>query len=224
VLSYADIGRFSNSSSTVRCDRPHTGYTFAVAQLPKDIAFEGVDIGNDAVQDAAAGLCRTAFASYVGGSAATHRLSRLSSTYFLPGQTDFDLGARWVRCDAIALQSERVLADLPGRLEGFNDSDAALADYGLCARGEPGTRDGVLVMCNQKHTFRALTALRLGAEDAAYPGDNVVADGGQQRCDDFISRTLGLGGGYSYTWTYPSRDDWANGQRFGFCWMKSSAD
>jgi len=79
------------------------------------------------------------------------------------------------------------------------------------------------VMCNQDHDYRALTALRLGADDADYPGQQAVGADGQQRCDDYISETLGLGGGYTYAWTYPSLDDWDAGQRFGFCWNKTGS-
>ena len=222
-LTYGAIGHYSDDTKPTRCSRPHTAYTFAVEQLPKDVAFDGVDIGNDSVQEEASLLCRKEFPAYLGGDASTRALSRLSVTYFLPSQQQFDLGARWVRCDVIAVQSSKVLADLPDPVKGFNDSDNALADYGLCSQGEPGTSDSTLVMCNQEHTYRALAALRLGSDKDTYPGDSVVRDEGQQRCDDYISQTLGLGGGYSYTWTYPSSDDWANGQRFGYCWNKQSS-
>ncbi len=222
ALTFGAIGRYSSASPATSCQRPHTALTFAVVKLPKDIAFNGVDIGNDAVQEKASLLCRAEFADYIGGSAATRALSRLSVTYFLPTQPDFDAGSRWVRCDVIALQSARVLADLPDTVKGFNATDAALDDYGVCSRGEPGAADALLLMCNQDHTYRALSALRLGSDSAAYPGQQVVGTEGQQRCDTYISDALGLGGGYTYAWTYPSADDWSNGQRFGFCWNQTT--
>ncbi len=221
-LTFGAIGRYSNQSPTVDCGTSHTALTFAVEQLPQDVAFDGVDIGNDAVQEKASLLCRAAFAKYIGGSAATRALSRLSVTYFVPTQQDFDAGSRWVRCDMIALESARILGALPKTVEGFNDTDAALDDYGVCSRGEPGTTDALLVMCNQEHDYRALTALRLGSDDADYPGEKAVGEDGQSRCDDYISNTLGLGGGYTYAWTYPSLDDWDAGQRFGFCWNRTT--
>ena len=112
-LSFGAIGRYSNQTATVDCGKPHTALTFAVEQLPEDVAFDGVDVGNDAVQEKASLQCRAAFAKYIGGSAATRALSRLSVTYFVPTQQDFDAGSRWVRCDVIALQSARILASLP---------------------------------------------------------------------------------------------------------------
>jgi len=221
-LTFGEIGRYSNAATTVPCTKPHTSYTFAVKALPSDVAFKGVDIGNDSVQEQASLQCRSAFASYVGGSAAVRALSRLSVTYFLPGQPDFEKGARWVRCDVIGLQSSHVLAELPLQLRGFNSTDTALDDFGLCSQGDPGTTGAMLVMCNQDHTYRALDALRLGATGGAYPGESVAMSEGQKRCDKLVSDTLGVSGGYTYAWTYPSADDWANGQRFGFCWNKTA--
>jgi len=124
---------------------------------------------------------------------------------------------------AEGIRLARILASLPETVKGFNDTDEALDDFGVCSRGEPGTSGALLVMCNQDHDYRALTALRLGADDADYPGQQAVGADGQQRCDDYISETLGLGGGYTYAWTYPSLDDWDAGQRFGFCWNKTGS-
>ena len=81
-LTFGDINRYSNSTEPSSCSQPHTSYTFAVATLPKDVAFSGVDIGNDAVQEAASLECRSRFAPFIGGSTATRTLSRLSVTYF----------------------------------------------------------------------------------------------------------------------------------------------
>ncbi len=77
-----------------------------------------------------------------------------------------------------------------------------------------------LVMCNQPHTYRAVGALRLGAGDDAYPGDERVSVRGKQRCEDLIVDLLGTDGGFTYSWTYPTAMDWQAGQRFGFCWHK----
>lgn len=221
-LTFGAMGRYTNDGATTSCESSHTSLTFAVKDLPKDVAFDGVDIGNDAVQEKASLLCRADFARYVGGSAETRALSRLSVTYFLPTQQDFDAGSRWVRCDVIALQSPQVLAPLPNPVKDFNTTGTALDDYGVCSRGEPGSSGTLLVMCDQDHTYRALTALRLGSDSAGYPGEEVVGTDGQKRCDNFISDALGLGGGYTYAWTYPSMDDWRNGQRFGFCWNETT--
>ncbi len=107
-LTFVDIGRYSNTTPTTPCGKPHTAQTFDVATLPNKIAFEGVQIKNDAIQQRAAKTCRTAFVRYIGGDSATRARVRLTVTYFLPNQAGFDAGARWVRCEIVALKAERL--------------------------------------------------------------------------------------------------------------------
>ncbi len=222
-LNFGDINRYSNTTEPRSCERPHTAYTFAVTRLPDDVAFEGVAIKNDAVQEAAASSCRAEFTPYVGGDAATRARVRLTATYFLPDQASFDRGANWVRCDIIALQAEKILAELPPKLEGALDDKEIVSDYGLCSGGEPGTAESVMVTCNQPHAFRAIAALRLGATEEPYPGEGVTKDDGQQRCEDLVKSQVEEGGGYTFSWTYPTPADWQAGQRFGYCWNKTTA-
>ena len=221
-LGFPDINRYSNETDTVPCDQPHTAFTFAVAQLPDDVAFDGVDIKNDAVQEAAADQCRQRFASYVGGDAGTRALVRLTMTYFLPSQAEFDRGAHWVRCDVVALQAEQILAELPSTLAGALDRPAVVQDYSLCSVAEPGTAGSVMVTCNQEHEYRAISALRLGADSDDYPGEDVTRTEGRNRCEALIQEGVDAEGGYTFSWTYPTPRDWNAGQRFGYCWQKTS--
>ncbi|MGI8993898.1 MAG: septum formation family protein [Nocardioidaceae bacterium] len=221
-LNFGDINRYSNTTATTPCQRPHTAYTFAATTLPKDIAFEGVAIKNDAVQQAAADSCRAKFTPYVGGDAATRALVRLTVTYFLPDQRSFDAGAHWVRCDIIALQAEKILAELPSKLRGALDNQGIVDDFALCSGGEPGTAASVMVTCNQPHAYRAVAALRLGGTEEAYPGEAVTLDDGRRRCEDLIKADVGADGGYTFSWTYPTAADWQAGQRFGYCWNKTT--
>lgn len=221
-LGYAEVSLFSDETRTTPCAKKHTAYTFAVKKLPRDIAFTGVAIENDAVQNFAGESCRTAFARFIGGDAAERALSRLTVTYFVPNQRHFDLGARWVRCDVVALQSANVLADLPRRLRSILDVHSALERFGVCSTAEPGSAGFRLVMCSQDHAYRALAALRLGGSHAPYPGEPVARGDGRQRCEDLVDDALGPGGGYTFGWTYPSAADWRAGQRFGYCWHKTT--
>jgi len=220
-LVFFDIGLFSNEGKKVSCRDRHTAYTFAVETLPDKIAFEGVDIENKAVQSGAAASCSTAFAKFIGGDASTRALARLTVTYFLPKQQDFDLGAHWVRCDAVALRTAQTLASLPLKLEGVLDDDSALEELGVCSTDEPGVGGSALVMCTETHTFRALAAVRLGDSDAPYPGADSAEKMGQQ-CEALVGDAVGVEGDFTYGWTYPSAADWADGQRFGYCWNQTA--
>ncbi|MGI8700905.1 MAG: septum formation family protein [Nocardioidaceae bacterium] len=220
-LTYSAISHYSNADPTVPCKSPHTAYTFAVRRLPPQVDVTGVSIGNKSVQSAASQGCRDAYSRFIGGDPATRALARLSVTYFLPAQVEFDRGAHWVRCDVVALATARSLADLPDGLSGFLDSPTALQRYGVCSAGPPGEPSSVLLICTEQHTYRALTALRLGTDSARYPGEGVVRTNGQQRCSAYIAARLGPAGGYTFGWTYPTAADWALGQRFGYCWQKT---
>jgi hypothetical protein len=221
-LSYAEISLYSNESKTLPCSKPHTALTFAVEQLPDDIAFEGVKIENDAVQGAAADACQQAYVAYIGGDTASRALTRLTVTYFVPKQPGFDAGAHWVRCDIVALESDSALADLPRKLEGFLDGGDP-GDYDVCSRGDPARNDSALVMCAQDHTYRAVAAIRLGETKAPYPGEQAARGRGQQDCKPLIGDLLGVSGGFTYSWTYPSASDWSAGQRFGYCWNETAS-
>jgi Septum formation len=219
-LSYADISLYSNDAKPADCSKSHTAFTFAVEQLPDDIAFDGVKIENDAVQSAAAKSCQDAYVGYIGGGTSDRALTRLTVTYFVPNQAGFDAGAHWVRCDIVALQSDNSLSELPKKLEGFLDDDKS-ADYDVCSRGDPSDAASNLVMCTQDHTYRAVTAIRLGDSNAAYPGEQTTLTEGKQQCKETIADLLGVSGGFTFSWTYPSASDWSAGQRFGYCWNES---
>lgn len=220
-LDYSDINRYSNDTEPVKCSKDHTAYTYDVVELPPSVAVEGVEIQNDAVQAAAAKKCQTGFAGFIGGSTETRALSRLTVTYFLPDQSGFDLGAHWVRCDVVAAQTADTLAPLPKNIDGLLDDDKALQTYGVCSQGEPGGGASDLVMCTEGHAYRAVAAFALGNDNAAYPGEKVVRDGGQSDCEEFVADLLGVTGGFTYSWTYPSESEWAAGQRLGFCWNQA---
>lgn len=222
-LDFAAISRYSNADATVSCAAPHTAYTFAVRTLPTNVSVGGASIGNRSIQDAASRGCRKAFGGFIGGTSADRALSRLSVTYFLPDQRGFNRGARWVRCDVVALKTFNTLAALPRDPERFLDKRGSLDSYGVCSTGEPGAAGSRLVMCSGKHAYRALVALRLGAESARYPGRAAAGTAGQQRCSTYVAETLGTNDAYTFGWTYPTVSDWAAGQRFGYCWLKSAS-
>ena len=147
--------------------------------IPADVSVPGVSIGNKSIQDAASSSCRDAFAGFIGGTPSVRALSRLSVTYFLPEQRDFNLGAHWVRCDVVALKTFNQLAALPDEARGPPQrARMRCKSYGLCSTDDPGAASSRLVMCAEKHAYRAKAALRLGAETAAYPGSRRPAPAG----------------------------------------------
>jgi Septum formation len=218
-LSFRAIGRFSNASRRVACgSSTYTAYTYAVKPLPRGLSGP---IDSDAVQNAAKVSCARSFARFIGGTPRVRTMSRLSPTYFLPTALQFAAGTRWVRCDVVALQTDHRLAPLPPRVRHLLDDSAAAARFALCARGTPGSPRTALVMCTQPHTYRAVSAIRLGGPDVPRPTVRQLA-GPKDKCRRTVASLLGVSGGFSFVFTYPGVHEWNAGQRFGLCWDRSA--
>jgi hypothetical protein len=149
-------------------------------------------------------------------------MSRLSATYFLPTASQFAAGTRWVRCDMVALRTDHRLGALPPRVKGLLDDPAQAARYAVCARGTPGSRGTTLVMCTQRHTYRAVRAIRLGGADVPRPPVRQLA-APKAECGRIVAALLGVSSGFSYVFTYPGVHEWNAGQRFGLCWNRTAA-
>ena len=38
----------------------------------------------------------------------------------------------------------------------------------------------------------------------------------------YLTDLLGTSGGFTFGWTYPTATDWEAGQRFGYCYLKTT--
>ena len=73
------------------------------------------------------------------------------------------------------------------------------------------------MVCTEKHSWRAVDVVDLPAstrylaKDAAATGDSACKDVASQRAK----------GALKYTWSFewPTRAQWAAGQRYGYCWV-----
>jgi hypothetical protein len=213
-LTYRQIGRFSNASPKVSCTAPHTAYTYAVSSLPRSLSGA---LDSDRVQNAAQGSCRRSFNKHLGGDATARATTRLTPTYFLPRARAFANGTRWVRCDVVALLAPHKLASLPASLRGLLDDPTLSAKYAVCSQGRPGDPGSVLVICSEAHSYRAVTAILLGGADVPIPTSGQL-DKPKAICRQLVAKLLGVDGGFSFVFTYPSQRQWNNGQRYGLCW------
>ena len=78
-------------------------------------------------------------------------------------------------------------------------------------------------MCSQDHTYRAVAAFRLGKDRRPTPARTASCAKARQDCQEFIADLLGVSGGFTYAWTYPSTTDWDAGQRYGYCWNQTTS-
>ncbi len=219
-LSTAQLTQPSNASAPVPCGRRHTAQTIYVGKLDTVVDGHSVAVDSAVVQEQLRTTCPRKLAAYVGGSAKTRELSRLNVVWYSPTLAQSDRGADWFRCDAIAFGTQEALAVLPGprRLAGALDRPGALDTYGLCGSSAPGDRGFERVICGQRHSWRAIDTIGL-AGGTRYPGVRTVRQAGNGACKDLARSRASDSLKFQYGWEWPTRQQWANGQHFGYCWI-----
>lgn len=218
-LDYAEAIAPTSSAPPVACGERHTAMTFAVGELDVVVAGHLLAVDSDRVRAQVAQDCPARFASFVGGSLEDRRLSMLRPVWFTPTVEESDAGARWYRCDVVALAADEELAPLTGRLEGVLDEQPGRDRYAMCGTAEPGTKGFARVVCSREHRWRAVAVVPLPEGD--YPGQERVRAAGQAPCKD--AGAAASGGSLDYQWGYewPTAEQWAAGQHYGRCWAPS---
>jgi hypothetical protein len=74
------------------------------------------------------------------------------------------------------------------------------------------------VVCSRRHSWRAIDTIPL-AGGTAYPGVTVVRRAGNTTCRDLARSRAGSTLRFQYGWEWPTREQWARGQHFGYCWV-----
>lgn len=177
-------------------------------------------VDSDAVQAQLARRCPRRLAAYVGGHETDRRLSRLETVWFGPTVEQADRGARWFRCDLVALQRDGTLAPLGPRMRGVLGHPSALESWGTCGTAAPSEQDFQRVICSQPHRWQAVDVIALPAS-AAFLGKRAdrAADA---RCHDVASSRAGGRLKFAWSFEWPTREQWNAGQRYGYCWLPTS--
>jgi len=207
-LSTAQLTRSWSDSRPVPCSSRHTSRTI----------FVGLHDGHQVAADK---TCPRKLAGYVGGSARTRDLSRFNVVWFSPTPAQREQGATWFRCDLIVFSGTDSLFPLPRKGPGVKrvlDRPDALATYGLCGTAAPGSARFERVICARRHSWVAFDTIGL-AGGKRYPGVAKVDGAGLDECRSRAAARAGNALRYRYGWEYPTRAQWAAGQRFGYCWM-----
>jgi hypothetical protein len=220
VLAPDDLGRPSNDTATVLCERPHTAQTYAVESLPHQ--FDDASYDDLKVAAVAYRTCAQDFNDFTGADESLAMRTILSWAWFRPSTDAWDSGARWYRCDVIGGGDQaRSYVDLPATAQGLllgRPKDAWM----VCAQGAT-VSGSVKVPCNDKHDWRAVTTIVLGDAGTSYPGDQAV----QARTRDFCSKSVGAWLDYpvdydfGYSWFH--RPEWDAGNRRSVCWARTDS-
>ncbi len=214
-----DLTRPTNASTPVSCRRTHTSRTIHVGRLDTVVDGHAVAVDSAAVQRQLSTTCPARLASYLGGSEETRRLSRFNVVWYSPTLAQSDAGADWFRCDLVGFGTGEQLLPLPrkGSLKGVLGRGGALATYGLCGTAAPGAAGFTRIICGRPHSWRAIDTIGLSG-GAAYPGTSTVRRAGDGPCKDRAREAAADTLTFRYGWEWPTRAQWARGQRYGFCW------
>lgn len=220
VLSVTQATAPVDPSAPVPCGSRHTSVTVRVARL--DLLSDGhlLAVDSRTARGRAAAACPQTLLRTVGGDQRAQRLSRFEVVWFTPTPQQADAGADWVRCDLLALGTARSLAVLPRHVAGVLGSPAGLDRFGTCGTAAPDARGFQRVACAERHSWRAVDVVDLPAS-ARYL-DKAVTATGDAACKSVASARAN--GALRFTWSFewPTKAQWASGQRYGYCWLPST--
>jgi hypothetical protein len=217
-LTIKDVAAPSNATKVVDCGQEHTAQTFAVASIPDnltDVDYDAEELGSYAFE-----ACSEKFMKFVGADESLAMRTILTWAWFRPSESAWDDGARWYRCDVVGGGDQtKELVDLPSDLKGLllRPDDAWL----VCAQG-PTVDGSVKVPCSDKHDWRAVSTIKLGEPEDAYPGDRVSEVTTRDYCSKSVGAWLDYPVDYDFGYTWFHEPEWNAGNRRSVCWAKTS--
>lgn len=218
------LGTDTTERQPIPCRETHNAQTFHVGLMDKPMQ-DAAKGGNAArLRAEASQRCRRELTAWLGGSGEDAAVSAFRFVVNAPNPSAADSGARWFTCDLFAsrVANDFKLAALPPVTKGILTTNKA-EDWSLCNRGSFKGGTVNLVVCSRPHTYRAIGGIHLGDANAKYPGANRMDRSLEAACDEPVRAYLGVSGGFSYAWTYPGREDWNDGNRWGLCYIKSKS-
>jgi hypothetical protein len=210
-LGFADALAPTSDIKPSPCTGPHTAVTFFVGRLPRHQPVDGAR-----VHHLVATACPRRFAAFVGGTIDERRLSLLRTVWFTPTLQQGQAGARWFRCEVIALRDDQHLALLTGPVSGALDNDATRRRFALCGTAEPGTSGFGQRICSAPHAWRALRTVDF--RKGTYPGTDRVRSAGQSPCQDAAHSVASDPLNFRWSYQWPTARQWRSGQTYGVCW------
>jgi hypothetical protein len=220
-LAFAQAAEPTSTAAPVPCGTQHTAATIKVGTLDPVVDGHLLAVDSDTVQQQIAARCRTRLASHLGGDEEARRLSRLTVVWFSPSLAQSDLGATWFRCDLVALAGHDQLAPLPRRTRGLLGAEGALDRYGTCGTASPAASRFQRVICSTPHSWRARATIDL-PKGSRYLS-KVAGSAADSSCRDIESRAASDILKLKWSFEWPTQEQWAAGQRYGYCWTPDPA-
>lgn len=219
VLTAADVEESSNASQVVDCKDDHTAETFTVGTFAKKLA-ESADPDDPRLGAHIYDVCGKRLQAFLGGEESTVMRSTLTWAWFRPSDDAWDKGARWYRCDVVGGgEQSKDFVGLPRSAKGLLLGKPG-DEWMICVNG-PDVVGAVKIPCDQKHTWRAVTTIKLGEEKDPYPGDRLVDVQTRDFCSDSVGAWLNYPIDYNFGWTHFHEAEWKAGNRRSICWANT---
>jgi hypothetical protein len=216
-LTPEDTQEPSNADEPVPCTRAHTSETFAIGTLPQSTGKDYTSAGHG---DWIYRRCERAFQRFLSADESLAMRIQLSWAWFRPSERGWDKGARWYRCDLVGGPPEATeYAALPKTAKGLFRARPP-EEWLTCAQG-PTVMESEKVACSEKHDWRAVTTIKLGAPDDPYPGDRLVEVRSHDFCSDSVGAWMNYPVDYEFGYTWFRRAEWEAGNRRSICWAKT---
>lgn len=216
-LTYTAATRTASDARPVACRQEHSAVTMFVGRLANVSDGHLLAVDSEQVAQRLSARCPKQLERFLGGDREARRLSRFTAVWFTPTLEQAQQGADWFRCDLVALAGRDRLLPLPREAKGALDRDGTLDRYGTCGTAAPGSAKFVRVACARPHAWRAVSTIDL-PEGARYLAKDATesADG---QCRDVAADASDFALRFSWSFEWPDRKSWREGQRWGTCWL-----
>lgn len=220
-LTPDEVAQPSDATKTVDCAEEHTAETFAVGDLPPELAdvdYDAQELGSFAYQ-----TCSKKFQKFLGADESMAMRTVVSWAWFRPSEKAWAKGARWYRCDVVGggEDSESYIA-LPQTASGLLADQPPPDEWMVCVNG-PSVQTAPKIPCTEQHNWRAVSAVKVGDPEDPYPGDRVVEVTTRDYCSNAVGAWLGYPPEYDYGYTWFHEGEWLAGNRRSVCWAATTA-
>jgi len=213
-LTRAELSRPTNDTPAKPCSRPHNAQTYVVGTFPASV---GPGYRSRAGAAYVYTTCRKAFLKKLDIDDALALRVDLSWAWFGPSRKGWDAGARWFRCDIVGGADDTArLRALPAKLGRL--FHGLPPDKWMRCRSGNDFAHATPVPCSQAHTWRAVSAIKLGAPSDPYPGDHFSQVRARDYCADAVIAWLDYPPTYAYGYTTFHEAEWKAGNRRALCW------
>ena len=220
ALSFTKAAQPTGGGRPVPCSGAHTAITMYVGTDQPILDGHLLAVDSDQVQSQLAAECPKQLASYLGADTRRLELSRFETVWFGPKVAQAQRGARWFRCDVVAVERADRFATLPADLHGALSDDDGLDKWGTCGTSSPSKAGFEKVICSEPHKWRAIDVVDLTGADFLAKS---ATSRGNDACKAAASSHAGDALSYSWSFQWPSKAQWKAGERYGLCWVPESS-